>query len=136
MNWVLVSLLSIPGLMMGLLSTRGHTRGIEPYLWVVLAVFATLVITRTAEQRFFLHGLSVGIAWGVLNGLVASALFSIYLQHNPETMQRIAAGSTALSPRLMFVLSAPMIGLVTGLVLGGLCWAAGHVIRPAPPLVG
>jgi len=32
MNWTLVSTLAIPGLMMGLLSLRGRTRGIEPYL--------------------------------------------------------------------------------------------------------
>lgn len=132
MNWVLIALLSIPGLLMGLLSVRGHTRGIEPYLWLVLAVFATLVIARTAEQRFFLHGLSVGIAWGVLNGLVAATLFSTYVAHNP--MPKLGGGSS-LSTRLLFVVSGPVIGLVTGLVLGGLCWGASRLIPPASSVV-
>ncbi|MFQ5680067.1 MAG: hypothetical protein ACE5HP_11490 [Gemmatimonadota bacterium] len=136
MNWILVSLLSIPGVLMGLLSVRGHTRGIEPYLWIVLAVFATVVIARTAGERFFFHGFGVGIAWGVLNGLVAAAFFSVYARHNPETLERMGEGFAASSPRLMFLVSGPAIGLVTGLVLGTLCWGASHWIRPASPLVG
>ncbi len=72
MNWLLIGLLSIPGLLMGLLATRGYTREIELYLWIIFAVFATLVIARTAGSRFFLHGLSVGVAWGVLNGLTVT----------------------------------------------------------------
>lgn len=133
MNWTLVALLAIPGLMMGLLSVGGHTRGIEPYLWMLLGAFAALVIVRTAGSKYFLHGLSVGIAWGVLNGLTAAALFSIYAQHNPEAMQRMSTTSGWLSPRLLFALSAPVIGLVTGLVLGALSTGATFVIKPAAP---
>ena len=131
MNWMLVSVLSIPGVMMGLLSVRGHTRGIEPYLWGLLAIFAALVIARNAGEQYFFHGLSVGIAWGVVNGLIAFSLFSVYAQHNPEVIQRIAAGARGPSPRVMFALSAPMIGLLTGLVLGVLSWGASHVIKSA-----
>lgn len=121
MNWTLVALLALPGLMMGLLSVKGHTRGIEPYLWLVLAVFATLVIARTAGERYFLHGLAVGIAWGVLNGLVAAGLFSVYAQHNPEVMQRMQSGGAKIAPQALFLMSAPLIGLATGLVLGLFC---------------
>lgn len=136
MNWTLVTTLAVPGLMMGLLSIKGHTRGIEPWLWIILALFATVVIARTAGQRFFLHGLGVGVTWGVLNGLVAATFFPLYAQHNPEVMQRFAAASSGPAPRLMFLASALPIGLVTGVVLGGLCLAASHLIRPAPGLGG
>lgn len=132
MNWAMVALLSIPGLMMGLLSVRGHTRGIEPFLWLVLAVFVTLVVARTAGSRYFLHGLSVGVGWGLLNGLTAAAFANAYLRHNPEFVQRAPSGG-AFTPRAMFLLGAPLIGLASGLVLGLLCWAAAHAIRPAPP---
>lgn len=134
MNWVLVALLSIPGVMMGLLSVRGHTRGIEPYLWIVLMVFATLVIARTAGAKYFLHGVSVGVAWGLLNGLTAAALFATYAQHNPELIAKFSAEDSNYSPRVMFLLVAPMIGLATGVVLGLLCLGASYVI-PAAPLV-
>jgi len=136
MNWTLVALLAIPGLMMGLLSVKGHTRGIEPYLWLVLALFATIVIARTAAERYFLHGLSVGIAWGLLNGIVATALFPIYAQNNPEVMQQMQSGGSKLAPQAIFLLTAPLIGLATGLVIGFLCWGASYVITPAPPVAG
>jgi hypothetical protein len=111
MNWILVGLLSI--------------------LWLVLAVFATLVIARTAGTRYFLHGLAVGIAWGLLNGVIAAALFGAYREHNPEVMASTSRGSP--SP-VMFLGGAPVIGLVTGLVLGLLAWGASRVIEPATPL--
>lgn len=130
MNWPLVAILSIPGLLMGLLSVRGHTRGIEPYLWVILGVFAALVVARTAGSHFFQTGLAVGIAWGVLNGATAAALFPVYARHNPDVLSRFAAGGGP-APQAMFVMSAPVIGLVTGLVLGALCWGAARVVPPA-----
>jgi hypothetical protein len=133
MQWTLIALLSIPGLLMGLLSVKGHTRGIEPFLWVVLAVFAALVISRTAGSRHFMHGLVVGLSWGILNGMTAAALFSIYSQHNPEVMQRLPSGAK-YAPQLMFLMAAPLIGLATGIVLGLMCWGATYLIRPAPPL--
>lgn len=132
MNWTLVVILSIPGLMMGLLSVMGHTRGIEPYLWLLLALFAALIVARTAEARYFLHGLCVGLAWGVLNGVVASAMFATYARHNPETMQRFGSGGAPLPPQALFLASAPVIGLATGVVLGLLCLGASQIIRPAP----
>ncbi|HYE03411.1 MAG TPA: hypothetical protein VD963_09275 [Phycisphaerales bacterium] len=138
MNWPLVALLSLAGVMMGLLSVRGHTRGIEPYLWAVLAIFAAIVIARTAGGRPFLHGLATGAAWGLLNGAVAAALFPIYRRHNPEVMARIAGsgvqpgGPADDSSRWMFLLGALPIGLGTGLVLGLLALLAGRVIREAP----
>ncbi len=134
MQWTLVALLSIPGLLMGLLSVKGHTRGIEPFLWVVLAAFAALVISRTAGSRYFIHGLVVGLSWGVLNGLTAAALFAIYAQNNPEVMGRMQ-GASKLAPQAMFLMSAPLIGLATGIVLGLMCWVASSVIRAAPPIV-
>lgn len=133
MNWTLVALLAIPGLMIGLLSSRGHTRGIEPYLWLVLAVFATLVIARTAGARYFLHGLSVGLSWGILNGLTAAALFPAYARNNPEIMRSIESGAGNFPPQAMFAIFAPVIGLATGLALGLLCIAATYLIQPAPP---
>lgn len=131
MNWILVGLLAAPGLLMGLLSVRGHTRGIEPYLWIILGAFASLTIARTAGSKFFYHGLCIGLAWGVLNGLTTSALFSVYARHNPEITQRLNESADGPSPRVMFAASGPVIGLATGLVLGALCWAGTFVIKPA-----
>lgn len=130
MNWILVGLLGSLGLVTALLSTHGYTRGIEPFLWLILGVFAALVVARVAGQRYFLHGLAIGLCWGALNGLTQAALFATYMANNPESARQFGDSGPPIPPRLMFLVMGPLIGLVTGVVLGGLCWA-GHRVVPA-----
>lgn len=129
MNWSLVGLLSSLGLLMAALSTRGLTRGIEQYLWIILALFATLVLARNLGQRHFTHGLLVGIAWGLTNCLVQVAFFEVYARNNPDLAKQFAAAPQ--NPRLMFLMMGPLIGLVTGLVLGSMGWLAHKAIPPS-----
>lgn len=130
MNWSVVALLSPFALIMSLLSTAGLTRGIEPYLWGVLAVLAALVVARRARRRWFLHGWLVGVAWGSINGLVQATFVSTYLAHNPEAAARFA--QSPLNPRLFMFAAGPVIGAAMGLVVGVLALAArDFLVRPA-----
>jgi hypothetical protein len=39
---------------------------------------------------------------------------------------------TPESPRLMMALTGPVIGIVSGAIIGTLCMVAGRLVRPAP----
>lgn len=130
MHWSMIATLGALGLIMGLLSTQGLTRGIEPYLWIILGLFCSIVVARVGHGRWFLHGLAIGVMWGVLNGAAASVLFPQYAANNPEIMGRISAQPPPISPRIFFLLIGPVIGLASGCALGLMCWCA-HYVVPA-----
>ena len=119
MDWKIIAILSTIGLLMGLLSVKGFTQKIEPFLWLLFGIATSLILSKNMEQRLFLHGLLIGIAWGVCNGLIQSAFFDTYLANNPALQQNFQKKSF-ISPRYFVLVTGPIIGLITGLILGGL----------------
>ena len=118
MDWKIVLLLSTIGIVMGLLSVKGYTQKIEPVLWLLFGIATSLILSKNLEPPF-LHGLLIGIAWGLLNGLIQFTFFDTYSTNNPLLQQRFQK-TTFVQPRYFVLLTAPVIGLVTGLILGGL----------------
>ena len=118
MDWKLVLLLSAIGIIMGLLSLKGFTQKIEPFLWLLFGLATSLILSKNID-RPFLHGIAIGIGWGVLNGLIQSAIFDTYLSNNPSLQQSFQK-KAFVPPRYFVLLTAPIIGLITGLFLGGL----------------
>ena len=118
MDWKLVLLLSGIGIIMGILSVRGFTQKIEPFLWLLFGIATSLILSKNIEQPF-LHGLLIGIGWGVLNGLIQSSFFDTYFANNPS-LQKTFQKQAFVEARYFVLLAAPVIGLITGLILGGL----------------
>lgn len=127
MNWIVVSILSCCGLLMGMLAVNGLTHKIEPFLWLMFAVIATMVVSKNVEGRVFLHGLLIGVMWGVLNGLTQCAFFDSYIAANPAFKGNFDK-ITFMPARLFPLVTGPIIGTAAGLVLGGLCFVAKKAI--------
>jgi hypothetical protein len=119
MDWKIIAILSTIGLLMGVLSVKGFTQKIEPVLWLLFGIATSLILSRNIDQRTFLHGLLVGIAWGVCNGVIQSAFFDTYFANNPSLQQNFQQKSF-IAPRYFVLVTAPIIGAITGLILGGL----------------
>ena len=121
MNWQLIFLLSGFGILMGILSANGLTRKIEPFLWLAFSFISAFIISKNVSRNLFLYGLIVGILWGVFNSVLQSIFFNTYLKNNPRYKEAYAKNAV-VKPRYFILLVGPMIGLVTGIVLGGLAW--------------
>jgi len=119
MDWKVIIILSVIGLLMGLLSVQGFTQKIEPLLWLLFGIATSLILSRNIEQKAFLHGILIGLAWGILNGLTQSVFFDTYLTNNPSVQQNFQKKPFIL-PRYFVLVTGPIIGLITGLVLGRL----------------
>ncbi len=119
MDWKLIIILSVIGLIMGLLSVKGFTQKLEPFLWLLFGIATSLVLSKNIDNKTFLHGLLIGLAWGIINGLTRSVFFDVYLANNPQFQQNFQK-KTFIQPRYLGLVSGPIIGLITGLVLGGL----------------
>ena len=119
MDWKIIALMSAIGLIMGLLSVKGFTQKIEPVLWLLFSIATSLIVSKNIDGKLFLHGLLIGTAWGIFNGMIQSAFYEIYLSNNPSLQQKFQKNSF-IQPRYFVLVTAPVIGLITGLILGGL----------------
>ena len=116
MNWKLVFLLSLFGLAMGMATVFVIPSNIEPFCWLAIFLICAYIIAVRAPGRYFLHGFMVSIfnsvwitAWHVL-------LFDQYVAHHQKEVEMMKA--MPLSPRVMMVVTGPVVGIVSGLVLG------------------
>ena len=120
MNWLLIILLSVFGGIMGLLSIKGYTQKIEPFLWILFAIATALVLSRNVENRAFVHAVIIGFCWGLLNGLIQSSFFDQYLANSPSLKDSFEKSASVIKPRYFVLITGPLIGLVIGAVMGGL----------------
>jgi len=115
-NGRLILALSMFGLAMGILTVFVIPSRAEPFYWLAIFIACALLIARRAPSRPFLHGLFTGL----LNSVwvtAAHVLFAgTYLSRHPSEAGMVAG--SPLPPRVMMLLTGPLIGLASGIVLG------------------
>jgi hypothetical protein len=93
------------------------------------------LIARYAHAKYFLHGLLVSIVNSIWITATHASLFYTYIASHPEYLQMIQAPGTpeALSshPRRLMILTGPIVGVLSGLILGLFSWIASKVTKPA-----
>ncbi|HEY8073963.1 MAG TPA: hypothetical protein VIF62_07635 [Labilithrix sp.] len=127
-NVKLVFQLSLFGLAMALGTVFLVPAKIEPIFWLAIFVTCAIVIAKKCTERHFLHGLTVSLANCVWITTAHIALFETYLAGHP---QEAAMAAQMGSPRLMMLVTGPVIGLISGLVLGSFAWIASKMVKPA-----
>ena len=129
MNWELIFSLAAFAIAMGVASVFGYTQGIELYCWLVIACICAFVLARSVVHKLFLHGLLVGIAQGIINGIVQSSFYNTYLQNNPQVAEQMRQNPFPFPPSVFVLLSSPFIGAVYGVVVGLLTMILVKVMR-------
>ncbi len=107
------------GVAMGLLSLGGYTQNYEPFYWISFALLTALILGRNLRSDVFLHGVLIGIAWGLINGIIQVAFFKTYLANNPH-LQSEFRQDTWIPARYFILVSSPLIGLLLGVIMGAL----------------
>ena len=116
MNWKLIFLLSMFGLAMGVATVFVIPSKIEPVFWLVILCICAYIIAKQAPDQPFVHGLLVGILNSVWITAAHVLLFDTYIANHAREAE--AMQSVPLSPRLMMVVTGPIVGVLSGLVLG------------------
>lgn len=124
MNWKLVFLLSLFGLAMAAGTISLISSGIEPVFWLATFLVTAYLIGTAAPGRVFLHGLCLGLVNCVwVTG--AHVLFAkAYIAHHPDEAKMMASMPLPTHPRLMMLLTGPIVGVVSGCVIGLLAMLA------------
>ncbi|HEX5110025.1 MAG TPA: hypothetical protein VFV95_16345 [Vicinamibacterales bacterium] len=118
MNWKLIVQLSMFGLAMSVATVYLISSTVEPIFWLVIFVISAYLIAARAPGRYLLHGVMVGIVNSIWITSAHVLLFDDYVANHPQEAAMMASMPLPDSPRLMMALTGPVIGVLSGLVIG------------------
>jgi hypothetical protein len=116
MNWKLILQLSLFGLAMAIGTVFVIPSNIEPLFWLVIFIVCAYVIAKKAPGRYFLHGLMTSIVNSIWITAAHVILFDTYVANHPREAEMMT--KLPISPKVMMLCTGPIIGVISGLVLG------------------
>jgi len=130
MDWKLVFGLSLFGLAMAIATVFFIPSNIEPLFWLAIFVICAVIIARSLPARHFLHGLMIGIVNSVWVTAAHIVFLNTYLANHAKEAAMMQTMPMPGSPRLMMALTGPVVGVISGIVLGLFAWIASKFTRP------
>lgn len=120
MNWRLIARLSVFGLVMGVLTVFVIPSTVEPFCWLAVFVVSSWLIATRCSGSYFAHGVLTGIANSVWVTSAHVLLFQQYVARHPAEMASMATMPLSLThhPRMLMAAMGPVIGVISGIVLG------------------
>lgn len=117
MNWKLILRLSMFGLAMGIATVFLIPSSVEPFCWVVIFLICGIAIGRSTS-RPFITGLLLGLANCVWITTAHIVFFRQYLASHSQEAEMMKSMPLPDSPRMMMAVTGPIVGIVSGIVIG------------------
>jgi hypothetical protein len=130
MDWKLILGLSVFGLAMAIATVFVIPSNIEPVFWLAIFLVCAFLIARRRRDRHFLHGLLVGIVNSVWVTSAHIIFFPQYIANHPKEAAMMSSMLLPNSPRLMMACTGPIIGIISGAIIGLLAYIAGKLVKP------
>jgi hypothetical protein len=129
MSWKLVFVLSLFGLAMGVATVFVVPTYYEPYFWLGIFVVCAYIIAKRAPSKIFLHGLCVSLVNSVWVTGAHVLFFDKYVAGHAREAAMAAQLAHIGPPKLVMALTGPVIGIVSGIVLGLLALVASMFVQ-------
>jgi len=128
-NWKLVFQLSLVGLAMGIATVFVIPSNVEPLFWLAIFAVCAYIIAVRCSRLHFVHGLMVGIVNSIWITASHVLLFDQYIARHPQEASMMKSMPLPDSPRVMMMLTGPVIGVISGIVLGLFALIASWLVR-------
>lgn len=129
MNSKLIFQLSLFGLAMAISTVYWVPSNIEPIFWLLVFIVCAYFIAKKCTGKFFLHGFFVSLVNSVWVTAAHVILYNTYVASHPEETNMMAQMQIPINPRIMMLITGPIIGVLSGLVLGLFAFIASRIIR-------
>jgi len=129
MKWKLIFNLSLFGLAMALATVYFIPSNIEPYCWLIIFIICAWQIAKKCNSRYFLHGFLVSLFNSVWITTAHILLFDKYIANHPSELEMLKKMPMPDSPGLMMLMTGPLIGIISGLVLGLFAFIASKIMK-------
>jgi hypothetical protein len=132
MNFKLILLLSLFGLFMAFATVYFIPSNIESILWPIIFIICAYFIAKNAPGKYFLHGFCTSLVNCIYITSAHILLFTQYAAHHAQEMEMsnkmpIMHGH----PRQQMLIMGPMIGVISGVVLGLFAFIASKIVKKA-----
>ena len=129
MNYRLIFQLSLFGLGMGFATVFWIPLTNEPLYWLVIFIICAYYIALKSSGKYFMSGFWVGIANCVWITATHILFFHTYLANQTQEVEIIAKMPLPDSPRLMMLITGPVFGIISGLILGLFAFIASKILQ-------
>ena len=136
MNWKLILQLSLFGLVMGIATVFAIPSKIEPAFWLVIFLYCAYAIAKGSAGAglHFLHGLLLGLANSVWITASHILFYDAYIARHAQEAAQMQNPALPFSGKAMMAVVGPVIGLLSGVILGVFALIAGKLVKtPAVP---
>ncbi len=132
MNWKLIIQLSLFGLAMGIATVYVIPSKTEPEFWLVIFLYSAYAIAKSSGGKNFLHGLLLGLANSIWITAAHVLLFDKYVAAHAQEAAMMRNPALSLPPRAIMAMVGPVVGLMSGIILGLFAFIAGKLIKTPP----
>ena len=129
MNWKLIFQLSIFGLAMAFATVFFIPSNIEPVIWLAIFIAVAYLVAKNAPGKYFLHGFCVSLVNCIWITAAHVLLYNTYIANHSQEADMLAKMPMPAHPRLEMLITGPIIGIISGLVLGLFCFIASKMVR-------
>jgi len=129
MNWRLIFRLSLFGFAMSLLTVALIPSAIEAIFWLIIFMICAYIIAKKCTGNYFLHGFFVSLVNCIWITTAHIFFYNAYIAHHPEMQSMSAHMPLPTHPRLMMLLTGPLFGIASGLILGLFSLVASRLVK-------
>lgn len=129
MNWRLILLLTLFGIVLAFAGVFGLPGRYEAIIWLIVFIIYAVIIVRKTTGKYFLHAFLISIMNGVWVGIIHAAFISTYLANH-----RVIRGIYKTIPlsyhrRIMTVIMGLALGVIMGVIAGLIAYAAEKTMK-------
>ena len=134
MNWKLIFQLSLFGLIMAFGTVSLIPQNVEPVFWILIFIFCSAVIARSAAGKYFLHGFFTGLVNCVWITAVHVFFYSKYIisHKQMDVMTGKMPESFSTHPRVAMAIAGLGIGIISAVVFGLFAFIASKIVKKRP----
>lgn len=129
MNKNLIFKLSFFGLAMAFATVYIIPSTIEPLCWLLIFITCAYIIAKKCNSHYFLNGFMVSLMNAVWVTSAHVLLYNDYMANHLDEAALMSEMPMPTHPRLMMLITGPIIGIISGLVLGMFSFVASKVLK-------
>jgi uncharacterized membrane protein len=114
---------------MAVLTVSVIPSNVEPVFWLIIFISCAYLIAKNHTGKYFLHGFMVSIFNCLWVTSIHIILYKIYIENHTEEAKMMSGMGMPTHPRLMMLMTGPVVGVISGLVLGLFSFVASKIVK-------